>query len=161
MYFACCDILPLCFLYYRRLMFTLWHYIQIQHTLSCLCLSVNSRWLYANLSETLIHTDWVGPIEPQSLAPTPIWMLSSSSGIHFFPAQTLLFYRRPHSHQPKASRPGIPAQVEGQLVGYLLPRAQSIAVDHKESQAYVLLPVELENDPWFKYSEMICIGIFP
>jgi hypothetical protein len=88
-------------------------------------------------------------------------MLSPSPGLYFYPAQTLLFYRRPHSHQPKASRPGTPAQVEGQLIRYLSPRAQSIAVDHKESQAYVLLPVELENDPWFKYSEMICIGIFP
>ena len=35
MYFACCDILPLCFLYYIRLVFTLWQYIQILHNVAC------------------------------------------------------------------------------------------------------------------------------
>ena len=48
MYFACCDILPLCFLYYIRLVFTLWQYIQILHNL--LCASVcHSRRLLAHL----------------------------------------------------------------------------------------------------------------
>ena len=33
-------------------------------TLSCLCLSVSSHWLYAHLSETPIPTDWGGPTGP-------------------------------------------------------------------------------------------------
>jgi hypothetical protein len=33
MYLACCDTLLFCFLYYIRLVFTLWKYIQIQHFL--------------------------------------------------------------------------------------------------------------------------------
>jgi hypothetical protein len=35
MYFACCDFLPLYFLYYIKLVYTLWQYIQILHNLLC------------------------------------------------------------------------------------------------------------------------------
>ena len=38
-------------------MLELTNYIQIQHTLSYLCLSVNSRQLYAHLLELLIPKD--------------------------------------------------------------------------------------------------------
>jgi hypothetical protein len=47
------------------LMLNLTNYIQIQHTLSCLCLSINSRQLYAHLSDPLIPTGWGGPIRPR------------------------------------------------------------------------------------------------
>jgi hypothetical protein len=45
MYFACCDIQPLCFLYYIRLVFTLWQYIQILHNLLCASVCHSCRLL--------------------------------------------------------------------------------------------------------------------
>jgi hypothetical protein len=40
MYLACCEMLPIYFLYYIRQVFTLGHYIQILHNLlCCICLS--------------------------------------------------------------------------------------------------------------------------
>jgi hypothetical protein len=58
MYFACCDILPLCFLYYIRLVFTLW-----QHTLSChLCLSPSD-------SMPIWSRPWFARIEEDPLSP--------------------------------------------------------------------------------------------
>lgn len=61
------DVFAWLFLFFfcvKSLVFIWTKCIQIQHTLSCLCLSVNSRRLHVYLPEPLIPTDWGGPTEP-------------------------------------------------------------------------------------------------
>jgi hypothetical protein len=61
MYHVCCDTLLLCFLYYVRLVFTLWKITSRYTTPLCLCLSPFPRKLHAHLPKPLISADWERP----------------------------------------------------------------------------------------------------